>query len=113
MYAEWIEEDGRFAFGDKGDVQITAVEHAALINGQSQGKQIVRGADSRPALADPVVLPPTLEQVHKLRLHAYRAESDPLKIESEHDALISGTDPHYAAWLAKVAEIKQRYPLPA
>jgi hypothetical protein len=47
-----------------------------------------------------------------MRLEAYRIESDPLKLEAEHDALVSGVVPDYSAWLAKVEEIKLRLPLP-
>ncbi|WP_039807753.1 hypothetical protein [Azotobacter chroococcum] len=59
---------------------------------------------------------PTAEQkrhaVLAQRSRAYRLESDPLRLEAEYDAVIAGTDPDYTAWLAKVAEIKVRYPLP-
>ncbi|XFB08401.1 hypothetical protein AAGT13_20620 [Azotobacter salinestris] len=59
---------------------------------------------------------PTVEQkrhaVLAQRSRAYRLESDPLKLEAEYDAVIAGTEPDYSAWLAKVAEIKVRYPLP-
>lgn len=56
------------------------------------------------------------EQTSKVqvqRLAAYRLESDPLKIEADYDAQISGAVPDYSAWIAKVHEIKARYPLPA
>lgn len=52
-------------------------------------------------------------KVHAQRLAAYRLESDPLKIEADYDAQISGTVPDYSSWIAKVQEIKARYPLPA
>lgn len=41
-------------------VEITAEEHAALINGQSAGKVIASDATGRPVLQDPA--PPTPEQ---------------------------------------------------
>jgi hypothetical protein len=47
-----------------------------------------------------------------MRLAAYRAESDPLKLEAEYDAMVAGVEPDYAAWLEAVAQIKARYPLP-
>jgi hypothetical protein len=47
-----------------------------------------------------------------MRLEAYRVESDPLKLEAEHDVLKAGVAPEYTAWLAKVEEIKLRYPKP-
>lgn len=46
------------------------------------------------------------------RADAYRLESDPLKTEAEFDAIKAGTEPDYSAWMAKVEEIKARYPLP-
>lgn len=97
-----------------GDVvEITAEEHAALLEGQSQGKLIDFDEAGRPFLADPPPpAPDTIEQVQAKRQAAYVAESDPLKNEAEYDAIIAGTEPDYIAWLAKVAEIKARFPLP-
>ncbi|HCE6551799.1 TPA: hypothetical protein NH037_000297 [Pseudomonas aeruginosa] len=46
------------------------------------------------------------------RANAYRLESDPLKTEAEFDAIKAGTEPDYRAWVAKVEEIKARYPFP-
>ncbi|HFT4732156.1 TPA: hypothetical protein ACHT13_003932, partial [Pseudomonas aeruginosa] len=46
------------------------------------------------------------------RANAYRLESDPLKTEAEFDAIKAGVEPDYSAWIAKVEEIKARYPLP-
>ncbi|HEJ6478667.1 TPA: hypothetical protein SL884_003507 [Pseudomonas aeruginosa] len=46
------------------------------------------------------------------RANAYRLESDPLKTEAEFDAIKAGVEPNYSAWVAKVEEIKARYPLP-
>lgn len=46
------------------------------------------------------------------RADAYRLESDPLKTEAEFDAIKADTEPDYSAWIAKVEEIKARYPLP-
>lgn len=46
------------------------------------------------------------------RLAAYRAESDPLKVEAEYDAMLNGTEPDYTLWMAKVEEIKLRFPFP-
>ncbi|HCL4399837.1 TPA: hypothetical protein N2D31_005215 [Pseudomonas aeruginosa] len=47
------------------------------------------------------------------RANAYRLESDPLKTEAEFDAIKAGTEPDYRAWVAKVEEIKARFPLPS
>lgn len=42
-------------------VEITEAEHAALLEGQSQGKRIVADENGRPILQDPP--PPTAEQI--------------------------------------------------
>lgn len=95
-------------------VEITAEQHAKLIEGQSTGKVIAANAKGFPVLQDPPPPAPlTLEQAQTQRQAAYVAESDPLKNEAEYDAIVAGTEPDYTAWLAKVAEIKARYPLPA
>ncbi|MBS1169508.1 MAG: hypothetical protein H6R01_426 [Burkholderiaceae bacterium] len=54
MFAKWLEADGRFAFSieDSGGVEITDDEHAALMEGQSTGKRIIRGDNGYPALTD-------------------------------------------------------------
>ena len=54
----------------------------------------------------------TAEQITRRRRAAYVAESDPLKTEAEYDAMINDAEPDYTAWLAAVAAIKERYPLP-
>jgi hypothetical protein len=52
------------------------------------------------------------ESVMASRRAAYLAESDPLRLEADYDALSQGLEPDYSAWLASVAAIKARYPLP-
>lgn len=54
-----------------------------------------------------------LEAVLASRRAAYLAESDPLRLEADYDALSQGLEPDYAAWLSSVAAIKARFPLPA
>lgn len=54
-----------------------------------------------------------LDSVLSLRRAAYLAESDPLRLEADYDALSRGLEPDYSAWLASVAAIKARFPLPA
>jgi hypothetical protein len=94
-------------------VEITPDYHAELFEGQARGLVIEWGDDGFPFLSEPPPPPPlTREEVQALRLAAYRAESDPLKVEAEYDALLSGEAPDYSAWQASVAEIKERYPLP-
>lgn len=46
------------------------------------------------------------------RRAAYQSESDPLRLEADYDALSKGLEPDYTTWLASVAAIKARYPLP-
>jgi hypothetical protein len=84
-------------------------KYRALIDGQSAGK-LIDWSGTRPSLVD--INTNTVEQAHADRITAYRRESDALKNEAEYDAMVAGTDPDYTAWLAKVAEIKARYPLP-
>lgn len=61
---------------------------------------------------NPPLVPPTLEQIQKLRRAAYIAESDPIKNEADYDAILNGTEPDYTAWMTAVEAIKARYPLP-
>ena len=53
-----------------------------------------------------------LESVLASRRAAYLSESDPLRLEADYDALSRGLEPDYTAWLASVAAIKARFPLP-
>ncbi|MBV7478185.1 hypothetical protein [Pseudomonas sp. PDM31] len=54
-----------------------------------------------------------LQAALSARRAAYLAESDPLRLEADYDALSQGLEPDYTNWLASVAAIKARYPLPA
>ena len=54
-----------------------------------------------------------LDAVLSSRQAAYLSESDPLRLEADYDALSQDREPDYTAWLASVAAIKARYPLPA
>ena len=56
---------------------------------------------------DPAKLTPTLEQQQALRAAAYRAEADPLFFKAQRGEATA------EEWLAKVAEIKARFPYPA
>jgi hypothetical protein len=90
-------------------VQITAELHAELMEGQASGKRIVADASGHPILQDPP--PPTAAEiaasVTAARAAAYRDESDPLFFKAQRG---EGT---MQEWLAKVEEIKARYPRPA
>jgi hypothetical protein len=48
-----------------------------------------------------------IDRIHNLRKQAYREESDPMFFEYQRG------DIEKSEWLAKVEEIKSRYPLPA
>lgn len=58
-------------------VEITAEQHAELIDGQSTGKRIIADESGRPVLADP--LPPTAEQLQQ-------------QVNAEARAYLSSTD---------------------
>lgn len=87
-------------------VEITPEQHAALLEGQSQGKIISADENGYPILIDP---PPLTEAqiqdaVTAARAAAYVKESDPLFFKYQRGEV------HKEDWLAKVAEIKARYP---
>lgn len=95
-------------------LSITPEHYQDLCQEQTAGKLIVPGAGGLPvSIARPT---PTADEIVAAvlaqRRDAYKAESDNLKIEAEYDAQISAAEPDYSAWMAKVAEIKARYPLP-
>ena len=92
---------------------VEAEQIAALFAGQEAGKRIIPGPEGMPKLDEQEAPKPlNLAETQELRKNIYSIESDPIKIEAEHDALVSGIEPDYTAWLEKVAEIKARYPLP-
>ena len=87
-------------------VEITTEQHAALLEGQSQGKIISADENGYPILIDPPPL--TAEQiaaaVTAARAAAYVAESDPLFFKAQRGEATN------EEWLAKIAEIKVRFP---
>ena len=102
-------------------VEITEAEHAALLEGQSQGKLIVADANGRPILQDPAPPePPTREQIEALRLRAY---ADPLTGSDRYfaeaarlqamGAAQEEIDAANAAGAKRYAEIQGEYPWPA
>ena len=95
-------------------VEITEAHYRELLNGEALGQVIKADESGAPFLAlPPEPLPgDLLKAAQSLRLSAYRSESDPLKIEAEYDAQLVGGAPDYSAWMARVAEIKERFPLP-
>lgn len=102
-------------------VEISDTEHAALIEGQSQGKCIVADANGRPTLQDQAPPePPTREQIEAQRLRAY---ADPLTGSDRYfaeaarlqamGAAQEEIEAASAAGAARYAEIQAEYPWPA
>ena len=89
-------------------VEITAEEHAALMEGQSQDKEIGADKDGKPVLKDrPALTKAELTAgAEARRAAAYRDEADPLFFKYQRDEATK------EEWLAKIAEIKARFPDP-
>lgn len=87
-------------------IEITHEYHAALLEGQSQGKIISADENGYPILINPPPL--TAEQIQEAvtaaRAAAYVKESDPLFLKYQRGEVLKED------WLAKAAEIKARYP---
>lgn len=93
----------------EGSVAITAELFGELMTGESAGKIITAGKKGVPFLQDPPPpAAPTADEVLNSRKSAYREESDPLYMEWQFD----GTEASERSWREKVAEIKERFPLP-
>lgn len=89
-------------------VEITKELHAALIEGQSQGKLITADENGKPVLQDRPA--PTkaelLAMAEAQRAAAYREEADPLFFKYQRGSATK------EEWLAKIDEIKARFPDP-
>lgn len=87
-------------------VEIAEARHAELLDGQSNGKIITSDEQGYPVLVDPPQ--PTYEEMQAQtkanRQAAYVAESDPLFFKMQRGEATQ------EEWLAKIAEIKNRYP---
>lgn len=68
-------------------VEITAEEHAALLDGQSSGKFIVAGFDGRPELTDPPA--PTAKQIETTLATAVQAHMDAIAQTRGYDNMLS------------------------
>lgn len=88
-------------------VEITSEQYAALLEGQSNGQHIVGDENGFPILITPEPHVPTQEEIQNLRKAAYAAESDPLYFKAQRGEATQ------EEWLAKVQEIKNRYPDPS
>ncbi|AFC58278.1 hypothetical protein [Vibrio cholerae] len=57
-------------------------------------------------------IPTSREEIIKLRQRAYKEEADPLYLNAQFDVMSGRASPEeaYRPWLAKVAEIKERFP---
>ena len=98
--------------------EITDEEHARLLKGQSEGKTIKFKDDATPYLAEPEPQKTEREKfddgliskeeynafIDRRREAAYRQEADPLGMQVLRGELDK------SEWLAKIAEIKRRYP---
>ena len=89
-------------------VEITREEHAALLEGQSAGQMIAADEDGKPVLQDRPA--PTREQLvaaaEAQRAAAYREEADPLFFKYQRGEATK------EEWIAKIDEIKARFPDP-
>ena len=98
--------------------KITDKKHAQLLKGQSEGKTIKFKDDATPYLAEPEPQKTEKERyeagliskeeynayIDRLREAVYRQEADPLGMQ------VMRGDIDKSEWLAKIDEIKQRYP---
>lgn len=87
-------------------LEISAEEHATIINGQAAGMIIDWNEDGYAFLREPI--PPTKEELNEQvalnRAAAYAAEADPLFYQYQRK------DATKKQWLDKIAEIKARFP---
>jgi len=79
-------------------VEITEEYYQSLLAGQSEGKVIAAGAQGKPVLNDPVIIPSTYSE---LRARAYPPIVDQL------DTIFHGG---LDAWKAEIQYIKNKYP---
>lgn len=63
IWAKWVEEDQRFAFGlaDNGGYEITREQHRQLLDACSTGKVLRPGKEGEPLVSD--TAPPSLEEL--------------------------------------------------
>jgi len=86
-------------------IPYTASANDSVKHGRDLYEQAAAGAFGPVApYVAPAVVPPTPEQIEALRRAAYQAEADPLFFKSQRGEATQ------AEWLAKVAEIKARFP---
>jgi len=80
------------------------MDYFEVITDAKTGEQTIRPYTEEEIAAAIAASIPTLEKQKALRATAYRAESDPLYFKAQRGEATMDE------WLAKVAEIKARYP---
>lgn len=70
-------------------VEITDEQHAALIDGQSQGKRITADADGKPVLTDPPPYVPTQDEIIQSFKDAIQATLDDAARAKNYDDIVS------------------------
>lgn len=91
----------------EGAIQISDKVYQEAMEGIAAGKVVKANGKGMPTVYD--APEPVIPDASFLRQAAYRAESDQLYMEWQYDQ----TEESEQAWRDKVAEIKERYPLPA
>lgn len=82
------------------------MDYFEVITDAATGEQTTRPYTPEEVAAVIAASIPTLEQQQAARAEAYRAEADPLFLMSQRGEATE------AEWLAKIAEIKARFPYP-
>jgi len=77
-------------------VEITDAYYQELLSGQSNGKCITANSEGYPALTDPVIVPPTVEQ--------NKATASQLLINTDWTTIADVADPINSPYLANQAE---------
>mgnify|MGYP000564972799 CR=1 FL=1 len=83
------------------------MDYFEVITDASTGEQTIRPYTPEEIAAAIAASIPTLEQQQAARADAYRAEADPLYFKAQRGEATE------AEWLAKVDEIKARFPYPS
>lgn len=109
-------KNGFYEYPADGAVEIPDSYWEALLQGQSEGKEIVPDADGYPVLQSPGTAPSdSREEIRMAREAAYRQQTDPLKMDMD-EAFARGDLPLYeklkTAWIEGKDSIRNRCPYP-